>query len=88
MNFKYVVIGGSAGGIGAVEAIRGIDRNGSIAVISDESTPQYSKPMISKYLSGAELEEIVSRPLTFWNEHTVNILAGKKRLKLMPCPER
>ena len=82
MNFKYVIIGGSAGGIGAVEAIRGIDRNGSIAVISDESTPQYSKPMISEYLSGAELEEIVYRPLNFWNEHSVKILAGKKAAKV------
>ena len=82
MNFKYVIIGGSAGGIGAVEAIRGIDRNGNIAVISDESTPQYSKPMISEYLSGAELEEIVYRPLNFWNEHSVKILAGKKAAKV------
>ena len=33
---KYVIIGGSAGGIGAIEAIREVDPVGSIVVISDE----------------------------------------------------
>jgi NADPH-dependent 2,4-dienoyl-CoA reductase/sulfur reductase-like enzyme len=42
---KYVIIGASAGGIVAVEAIRDVDPTGSIVVISEE--PAYSRPMIS-----------------------------------------
>mgnify|MGYP000144317746 CR=1 FL=1 len=33
---KYVIIGGSAGGIGTVEAIREVDPVRSITVISEE----------------------------------------------------
>ena len=48
---KYLIIGGSAGGIGAVEAIREIDPMGTLTVISEETVPQYSRPMISEYVS-------------------------------------
>jgi NADPH-dependent 2,4-dienoyl-CoA reductase/sulfur reductase-like enzyme len=44
---KYVIIGGSVGGIGAVEAIREVDPVGELTVISEEPFPQYSRPMIS-----------------------------------------
>ena len=47
---KYLIIGNSAGGIGAVEAIREIDKKGSLAIISDEPYPVYSRPLISEYL--------------------------------------
>ena len=33
---KYLIIGGSAGGIGAVEAIREIDSMGTLTIISEE----------------------------------------------------
>jgi len=83
LKFKYVIVGGSAGGIGAVEAIRAIDKIGTIAVISDEPTPQYSKPMISEYLGeGKKLPEIIYRPLKFWEEHSVKIIGGKKVVKV------
>lgn len=83
MNFKYIIIGGSAGGIGAVEAIRGIDKTGSIAVISEERVPQYSKPMISEYVGeGTRLEEIAYRPIKFWEENLVNIFGGRKVLRV------
>ena len=83
MNFKYIIIGGSAGGIGAVEAIRGIDKTGSIAVISEEPVPQYSKPMISEYVGeGTRLEEITYRPIKFWEENSVNIFGGRRVLRV------
>jgi NADPH-dependent 2,4-dienoyl-CoA reductase/sulfur reductase-like enzyme len=49
---KYVIVGASAAGIGAVEAIRKADPAGTITVISDEVCPQYSRPMISDFVSG------------------------------------
>ena len=44
---KYLIIGNSAGGIGAIEAIRLVDKAGSITLISEEPYPAYSRPMIS-----------------------------------------
>ena len=84
MNYHYLIIGGSAGGIGAIEAIREIDKIGSLAVIAEELTPQYSKPMISEYLSEGALNQIMYRPKKFWQENLVEILSGKKVIKLDP----
>ena len=54
---KYVIIGNSAAGIGAVQGIRSVDKNGQIVVISDEKYHTYSRPLISYWLKGAVTEE-------------------------------
>ena len=48
---KYLIVGNSAGGIGAAEAIREVDFTGTITIISDEPYPAYSRPLISEYLA-------------------------------------
>jgi hypothetical protein len=39
LNTKYLIVGNSAGGIGAAEAIREADKWGSVTIISDEPYP-------------------------------------------------
>lgn len=41
---KYVIIGNSAAGIGAVQGIREVDKDGQIVLISDEKYHTYSRP--------------------------------------------
>jgi NAD(P)H-nitrite reductase large subunit len=86
LNYEYLIIGGSAGGIGAIEAIREIDKVSSLAIIAEELTPQYSKPMISEYLSegAGALNQIMYRPKKFWQENSVDIFPGKKVIKMDP----
>ena len=80
---KYVIIGASAGGIGAVEAIREVDLVGEITVISNEQVPQYSRPMISEYVSReTTLDNIKYRSDEFWKNNKVKILAGKTATKI------
>ncbi len=80
---KYVIVGGSAGGIGAVEAIREMDPVGTIAVVSEENFPQYSRPMIGDFLSGeATLEKIKYRDDLFWERNKVQGLTGRKAVGL------
>lgn len=80
---KYVIIGASAGGISAVEAIREVDPVGTIVVISDESFQQYSRPMIIDYLSGeATLEKLKYRDDQFWKINRVQALTGRKAVDL------
>ena len=43
---KYLIIGNSAGGIGAAEGIREVDKVGTIAIISNKSYLAYSRPLI------------------------------------------
>jgi NAD(P)H-nitrite reductase large subunit len=80
---RYMIIGGSAGAVGAVEAIREVDPIGDVIVISDEPTPAYSRPMIADYLSGeASLEKTLFPAKDFWDEHKVQLYLGKKAVKL------
>jgi NAD(P)H-nitrite reductase large subunit len=75
---KYVIIGGSVGGIGAVEAIREVDPVGELTVISEEPFPQYSRPMISEYVSReATLETMKYRSDQFWKDNNVQALTGR-----------
>jgi NAD(P)H-nitrite reductase large subunit len=83
MMSKYVIIGGSVGGIGAVEAIREVDPKGTLTVISDEKVPQYSRPMISEYVSReATLDTMKYRGDEFWKDNKVQILTGRTATKI------
>ena len=80
---KYVIVGASAAGIGAVEAIRDVDPVGTITVISEEPCPQYSRPMISDFVSGkADFNKMKCRTDDFWKENNVEALTGKKATAL------
>ena len=54
---KYVIIGNSAAGVGAVQGIRELDKDGDITMISDENYHTYSRPLISYWLKGDVTEE-------------------------------
>jgi NAD(P)H-nitrite reductase large subunit len=80
---KYVIIGGSAGGIGAVEAIREVDPIGTLTVISEETVSQYSRPMISEYVSReATLDTMKYRGDQFWKNNNVQTLTGRTATKI------
>jgi NAD(P)H-nitrite reductase large subunit len=75
---KYVIVGASASGIGAVEAIRELDPMGTLTVVSEEACPQYSRPMISEFASGiANFERMMCREDGFWEKKNVRALTGR-----------
>lgn len=79
MQTKYLILGNSAGGIGAAEAIRQVDKKGALTMVSDEPYPAYSRPLISKYLTGERaIEEILFRPVDFYDQNNIVFLPGKK----------
>jgi NAD(P)H-nitrite reductase large subunit len=76
---KYLIIGNSAGGIGAAEAIRGVDRVGTMAIVSDEPYPAYSRPLISEHLAeGRPLEKMLYRPADFYQQNKIKTIFGDK----------
>ena len=78
-----MIVGASAAGIGAVEAIREVDPVGAITVISDEPCPQYSRPMISDLVSGkANFDKMMCREDQFWEENNVQALTGRTAVSL------
>ena len=77
-KIKYLIIGNSAGGIGAAEAIREVDEVGTIAIISDEPYPAYSRPLISEYLAERRpLERMLFRNADFYRKNNIQAVLGK-----------
>jgi len=76
---RYLIIGNSAGGIGAAEAIREVDKTGAVTIVSDEPYPAYSRPLISEYLADrCPLEKMLFRPLSFYEKSQIRTLFGEK----------
>ena len=55
---KYVIVGGSAAAISAVEAIRSVDPAAQIDLFSDEKTPLFSRVLLPYYVA-----EELSKPM-------------------------
>ncbi len=82
-HYKYLIIGNSAGGIGAIEAIREIDEDGSMAVVSDEEHHVYGRPLISYYLADEiEFDRIFYRPLDFYERKGIDANLGRRAVKI------
>ena len=75
MKKKYVIIGNSAAGIGAVEGIRQVDKAGDITIVTDEPHHTYSRPLISYLLLGKATEETMKyRGDNFYAENNVRLV--------------
>ena len=82
---RYIIIGGSAAGISAVEAIRSIDQTSPIELFSSEGTPFYSRVLLSYYIAGAiTKEELHFRPLEFFADNKVKAHLGQSVDKVLP----
>jgi NAD(P)H-nitrite reductase large subunit len=79
---KIVIIGNSAAAVGAIEAVRKIDRTVSITVISNETHSVYSRPLISYLLAGEiKPDQIYYRPKDFYEKNRVRTLLGRRVVK-------
>ncbi|MEW6101009.1 MAG: FAD-dependent oxidoreductase [Candidatus Omnitrophota bacterium] len=86
---QFVIIGNSAAGISAAEAIRKKDKESKIIMISDEDYPAYCRCLISYYLAGeAKEENILYRPQDFYKENNIEILLNKKVSRIDPKKNR
>ncbi len=80
---KFVIIGNSAAGIAAVEAIREHDRESKITVLSDENYTSYCRCLISYYLSGQITEDkLIYRAPEFYKNKNIELLLAKKVVRI------
>lgn len=76
---KYVIIGASAAGLAAAEAIRKADTQGTITVLTEEAYMPYSCPSISYYLKGKVKEsDMALRKPNFYREKKIDIVKNAK----------
>jgi nitrite reductase (NADH) large subunit len=82
---KYLIIGHSAAGVGALEAIRHIDPDSPITVISRENEPVYSRCLLSYYLADTlTREELLFRPSDFFRKLKAEIVLGQTAVSVDP----
>lgn len=80
---RYVIIGNSAAAIGAVEGIRTVDKEGDIAIVSNESHHTYSRPLISYLLCGQTTKEKMKyRPDSFYEDNGCTVFFGTECEKI------
>jgi NAD(P)H-nitrite reductase large subunit len=80
---SYLIIGNSAGGIAAAEAIRKADKDGLITILSDEPWPDYSRPLISHHLSeGKPIEKMLFRSAEFYDTCGIQVLLNSKAVSI------
>ncbi len=82
-KYDYIVVGNSAAGVNAAEALRSFDRNGSLAIFGEEDLPVYSRPMISNLVAGeADLQKMRYRKKNFYNVNKIDFFRGVRITKL------
>lgn len=78
-HHKYLIVGGGMTADSAVQGIRKIDPDGSIAMICEERDPPYDRPPLSKALWKDKPFESIWRSTI---DHHVNVHVGKKVVAL------
>ncbi|MEW6009313.1 MAG: FAD-dependent oxidoreductase [Candidatus Omnitrophota bacterium] len=86
---NIIIIGNSAAAISAIEAIRSKDSQSKITVICDEEYPAYCRCLISNLVAGDIAEnKLYLRPQDFYTQNKIDLLLGKKVIKLDPKKRR
>ena len=74
---RYVILGNSAAGLTAVDAIRERDRDGPITVVSREPEPAYSRVALPYILSREkQVPQITLRGAEYYEADRVEVMAG------------
>lgn len=79
-KFDYLIIGGGVCGATAADIIRQNDKNCSIAVVSDEPHPLYSRVMLSKpefFLGHIPFEKIWMKGTEWYEQNRISFLGGR-----------
>ncbi len=76
-NTQYLIIGSSHAGIAALEAIRLIDENGSITMVTHEDSLPYSPTILPYVISGEMAPEVIHlRDRSYFDQLSVNFRSG------------
>ena len=86
---QIVIIGDSAAGVAALEAIRKKDKQSKITVISDEDCSSYCRCVISDYLVGkVQQEQLIYRSAEFFSENNAELILNKEIIRVNPKKNR
>jgi phenylglyoxylate dehydrogenase epsilon subunit len=76
-NTQYLIIGSSHAGLAALEAIRLLDENGSITMVTREESLPYSPTILPYVISGEMAPEVIHlRDRSYFDQLSVNFRSG------------
>ena len=84
-KYKYLIIGGGAAGTSAADTIRQQDASGTIAIVSDEIHPLYSRVMLSKpsfFLGKIPFDQIWLKGKEWYDNNRIIFIGGKMAVSL------
>jgi NADPH-dependent 2,4-dienoyl-CoA reductase/sulfur reductase-like enzyme len=84
-TYKYLIIGGGMTAASAARGIRDVDTEGSIGMISQEETPPYNRPPLTKGLWKGKPLEGITRKL---DKFGVDMLLGRTVEAIYPSEKR
>lgn len=84
-HLNYLIIGNSAAGVKAAETLRALDNQASIAIISEEAEPAYSRCLLPEFLGGTRsVHDLRIRPRNFYRRNRIEPILGKRVIKVEP----
>ncbi|MBI4054152.1 MAG: NAD(P)/FAD-dependent oxidoreductase [Candidatus Doudnabacteria bacterium] len=86
-SYKYLIMGGGVAGTTAVQTLRQGETDASIALVTDEPYPFYSRLLLSKpnfFLGKVPFENIWLRKENWYQENRIEFFPGKTSLVLDP----
>ena len=86
VTIDFLIIGGGLAGVSAAETLRALGVRGSVAIVSGEVDPPHDRPPLSKEFLRDERsrEQILLRPLDFYQSKRVGLVLGRPALSLKP----
>ncbi len=76
-GFRYVVVGNSAAGRSAAQAIRQVDAGASVTLLTEETVPLYYRPILPDYIGGATETTLFRAAKRLYGEEGLEILTGE-----------
>ncbi len=87
-RFDYLIVGGGVAGTTAAETIRELKPESSVAIISDEPHPLYSRVLLPHYVRGqVPRERVFLRTPADYPAKRIALMAGERAISL-DAPER
>src|SRR4051794_10242689 len=85
--YDVLIVGGGHGGAAAAPALRQKGFEGSVAIVTDEPSPPYERPPLSKeYLAQEKgFERILIRPQAYWPDREIALLLGERVVAVDPA---
>lgn len=86
-TLEYAIVGGGVAAATAAEAIRGRDRDGSLAIFTREWAPPYQRPPLSKEFlqNRAPVADALVFPAAWYLEKDVELHAGVEIVRIDPA---